>query len=424
MLRRNLFDRVLSIYKEYPSQFWALIGVSFIDMLGSTLLFPFFTLYITGRFNVGMTQVGVVFGMMSIFGMVGSTFGGALADRFGRKRLVLFGLLASGASSLLMGFINRFELFYLAAVIVGLLSSVGGPARSAMIADILPEEKRAAGFGLHRVAFNLSATIGPAIGGFLASRSYFLLFVIDAVASTITGIVIFLILKETLPVASADDPSTSTLEVFRGYGKVLRDRIFMIFLFATMLMALGFIQMNGTLAVFLRDVHGLAEQKFGYILTLNASIVVLFQFAVTRRVEGKPQLYVLAAGTLVLVVGFTMYGFVSGYSMFLLAMVVITLGEMLIAPVGQAVASSLAPDDMRGRYMAMYGLSWAVPNAVGLTLAGLIMDYSDPRLVWYATGLLGLVASFTFGWMHVHRMTSTPSPLRMSESEAEQAVST
>ena len=95
-----------AIYDEYPRQFWVLIMGSFIDRLGGALLFPFFTLYITRKFGVGMTTVGVIFGVFSISSVVGSMFGGALSDRLGRKGLLLFGLVMSALSSLVMGSVN------------------------------------------------------------------------------------------------------------------------------------------------------------------------------------------------------------------------------------------------------------------------------------------------------------------------------
>jgi MFS family permease len=418
-----VFMRLKSVYHEYPSQFWTLTGASFIDMLGSALLYPFFTLYITRKFNVGMTQVGLIFGVMSIFAMGGTAIGGALADRFGRKKLMLLGLVASGLSSLLLGLINRFEYVFFIAALVGLVGNMGGPARGAMIADILPEEKRAQGFGMYRVVFNLAVTIGPAIGGLLAARSYFSLFVIDAVASVITAGALYAFIRETNPEASESQKTESTIEAFGGYGRVLRDRTFMIFLLATALLVLVMIQMNGTLAVYLRDVHGVLEQQFGFILTMNAGMVVLLQFAVTRWIEGLPRFRILAVGALLYAVGMSMYGYVAVYGLFFLAMVIITMGEMLIAPVGQAVATSLAPEDMRGRYMAVYGLSWAVPNAVGFTLAGLIMDHFDPRWVWYAAGIVGLIACLFFFSMHVQAKVKPPSRARPAKVGAGEVIS-
>jgi len=96
------------------------------------------------------------------------------------------------------------------------------------------------------------------------------------------------------------------------------------------------------------------------------------------------------------VIGFSMYGFVSTYIMFVLAMVIITIGEMVVSPVAQALVASFAPEEMRGRYMAVFGFSWGIPFAVGPYLAGLIMDGPKPYLLWYVAGFIGLLSMFAF----------------------------
>jgi MFS family permease len=394
------WQRVRAVYGEYPQQFSVLIGAAFIDSVGGALLYPFFALYITAKFGVGMTEVGIMFGAFSLASLVGNTLGGAMTDRFGRKGVVIFGLVCSALSTLVMGFVEHVELFIGAAVFAGLFANAGGPARQAMVADLLPPEKRAQGFGVLRVSFNLAATLGPAIGGILASKSYLTLFIIDGVASSITALVAYRFLTETKPQASAEQKEGSILQTVRGYGDVFRDGKFMLFVLASILMLFVYVQMHGTLAVYLRDTHGIAERYFGYILSLNAAMVVLFQFYVTRRIEGKPPFLMLALGMLLYVVGFGLYGLVSSYVYFLLAMVIITVGEMLVAPVSQAVVADMSPEDMRGRYMAVNGLTWAIPNALGLYLAGLVMDNFDPRWVWYAAAVIGLLPTAIYYVLH------------------------
>jgi len=393
-------DQLRSIYREYPSQFWMLMGATFIDSLGSALLFPFFTLYVTAKFSVGLTEVGLIFGAFSVSSVVGNTIGGGLTDRFGRKGMAIFGLLASASSSVLMGFVESFEYFTAVAVLVGLFAHVGGPARQAMIADLLPEEQRAQGFGMFRVLHNLAVTVGPAIGGLLAAQSYLWLFLMDGLASTITAVILALLLRETMPARAEGEVPETTAQTFRGYGRVFADSRYLLFLVATSLMVLVYTQMNGTLAVYLRDVHAVTEQGFGYILSLNAAMVVLFQFAITRRIEGLPPFVVLSAGTALFIVGFGMYGFVATYVWFLVAMAIITVGEMLTAPVGQALAARMAPDRMRGRYMAIYGFSWMLPSALGIYLAGLIMDNYNPDLVWVAAGAVAIIPVLVFLALH------------------------
>lgn len=388
--------RIRAAFHEYPRHFWTIVFATFVDRLGGFLIFPFFTLYITRKFGVGMTTVGMLFGIFSVTGIVGSTIGGALTDRLGRKVMLLTGLVSSAVSMLWMGLVDDLSLFFIGAVIAGLFSNLGGPAQQAMVADLLSEEQRAAGFGILRVTVNISATLGPAIGGLLASQSYLLLFVSDAAASLSVAVFLLFLLPETRPVWPGETQREPFSVTFRGYSVPLRDSAFMVFLLGATLMVIVYMQMNSTLAVYLRDVHGVMEQRFGYILSLNAIMVVLLQFPITRYANRFPPYLILSIASLFYAFGFAMYGFVSEYAMFLLAMVIITIGEMLSIPVSQALVARLAPADMRGRYMAVFGYSWSVPAAVGPLLAGMIMDNADPRWVWYAAGLVGSVAALMF----------------------------
>ena len=81
-----MLKKLKTTYTEFPPLFWIIVVTQFIDSIGSTLLFPFFALYITQKFGVGMTEAGILLGMSSLFGLVGSMVGGALTDRFGRRR--------------------------------------------------------------------------------------------------------------------------------------------------------------------------------------------------------------------------------------------------------------------------------------------------------------------------------------------------
>ena len=96
-------------------------------------------------------------------------------------------------------------------------------------------------------------------------------------------------------------------------------------------------------------------------------------------------------------IGFVLYGFVSAYAMFFMGMEIITIGEMIHIPVAQSLAAFFAPEDMRGRYMAAYGLGWAIPNSFAPLLAGLVMDNYDPYWVWYIAGILAITAVILFG---------------------------
>jgi len=395
-----MIGRIRSIYGEFPGQFWTLTGATFVDQLGGALLFPFFALYVTDHFGVGMTEVGILFFIFASTSVVGSLVSGALTDKLGRRWMLMFGLVFSALSSLTMAFIDDLALFYVLAGIVGLLSNAGGPAAQAMVADLLPEEKVAEGYGMQRVSANLAVAIGPAIGGLLATQSFLWLFIIDAATSLITAVIVYFLIPETKPEASEDHPEQSITQSFGGYKRVFQDRIFISFLIVSMLTVLVYTQMNTTLSVYLRDVHGVSLKQFGMLLSMNAAMVVIFQFWITRRISKRSPMMMMAVGTLLYGIGFVMYGVFGALIFFIIAMIIITIGEMITVPVAQALVVRFSPEDMRGRYMAVYGFSWTIPFAIGPLMAGLVIDNLDPRLVWYAAGVISVIAVLGFLWLN------------------------
>jgi MFS family permease len=391
-----MLTRIQKTYREFPLQFRVLVGAAFIDRVGGTMLFPFFALYVTEKFNVGMTEAGLLLGIFSLAGLAGSMVGGALADKIGRRSLVIFGLIFSALGSVAMGFVTSLPAFYALAVVVGFLGEIAGPAHGAMVADMLPEEQRSEGFGILRVVGNLAWIIGPTIGGVLALRSYMLLFVIDAITSLITAAIVYRLIPETKPAPAERVQSESLLQTVIGYRVVVRDRLFMAFLAASVLMLLAYQQMYSTLAVYLRDVQGVSARGYGLLLSIDAALVVVAQFPVARRIKHYPPMLMMALGAAFYMIGFSMYGFVSTYALFVVAILLITVGEMIVMPVGQALAARFAPEAMRGRYMAFFGISWAIPGMIGPWAAGLIMDNYNPNWVWYLSGIISAIAVLGF----------------------------
>jgi MFS family permease len=287
------------------------------------------------------------------------------------------------------------------AVLTGLLSDIAHPAHQAMIADILPEKQRAEGFGILRVVANISWIIGPTIGGLIANQSYLYLFIIDAIISCFVAVLFYRYIPETKPEATAESESQSVVQTFAGYGKVLKDLAFVAFILAGIFMLLAYQQMYSTLSVYLRDNHGIDPQGYGFLMSTSAITVILFQFWVTRRIKHRSPFLMMALGTLFYMVGFGLFGFVSLYWLFALNIVIITIGEMIIMPTSQALAANFAPEAMRGRYMAVFGLTWGIPSVFGPGLAGVVLDNLNPNLLWYIAGVLCAVAALSYYMLHL-----------------------
>ena len=414
--KTNMFEKLKKVYNEFPRLFWIVVGTRFVDAFGSTLLFPFFALYITQKFGVGMTQAGVLLGMSSLFGLIGSMAGGALADKFGRRQLILFGLVFSAISSLSLGLANDIRMLYPLIIVVGLLSHVAGPAYEAMLVDILPEAKRQEGYAILRVVFNFAWIFGTALGGLIAARSFFALFMIDSIISCIVAALIFRLLPETMPqVKEGKRKDEETLwRTVLGYRVVLKDLAFVAFTFAGMLALIVYQQQYSTLAVYMRDVHGIDSQGFGAILSITGLEVVIFQFWISRTIRRRPAFLMMALSTFIFAIGFFMYGMVSSFMLFIVAAVIVCLGEMLFFPTSSALAANFAPEDMRGRYMAVSGLVWSIPATVGPAAAGIIMDNYNPNLVWYIGGVICIISGIGYYALHLklgNQQRFAPPPL-------------
>lgn len=398
----NKIANIRKIYDEFPRLFWVVVLTRFIDALGGTILFPFFSLYVTQKFDVGMTQAGMLLGLNSFFALAGSTVGGALTDRFGRRKLIIFGLVLSALSSLALGGANSIEMMYPLIVIAGLLVSIANPAHEAMLADILPEAKRQEGYGILRMVFNYSWIFGTAMGGLIATRSFFALFVIDAVVSCLAALILFRLLPETRPKPKegTETREITFWETIKGYRVVLRDLAFMGFVVSGMLALVVYIQQYGSLAVYLRDAHGIDSKGYGLILSITGLEVALFQFWISRRIRSRPPFLMMAVGAGIFAIGMIMYGVVTSFLLFVMAAIVVCIGEMFYFPTSQVVTAGFAPKEMRGRYMAVAGFIRSVPNAIGPALAGFVLDNHEPQLLWYIGGALCVLSAL--GYLALH----------------------
>ncbi len=378
------------------------------------MLYPFFGFYLKAKFSTDYTGVGLLFTMLAIGGIFGGIIGGAIADNVGRRFALLSGLIGSAITTLCMGFVNTIELFYLFSFLNGLLGDLGHPGRMAMVTDLLSGKKRSEGFAIMRVATNLAATIGPALGGFISAttNNYLILFISDVISSGLTAILVYFVLPESKPepklnpdgeiqILSKKEKFSSTL---KGYLNVLKDWQFMLFILAGILTTWIYMQFNTTLPVYLLDKHGFTEDSFGILLSMNALIVVVSQFWISRLVSKYPPMIFMGIAVTLYGIGFSLFGFASQSWLFFLAIGIITIGELINAPHVMAVPGLFAPEDMRGRYMAISGWRRIIPRLFGIILAGYIIDNSsNPSNFWYIAGMVALIAML--GYLGLHQIT-------------------
>lgn len=389
----RLISQFRVLYSEYPRPFWVLVLSTYVDMFGRSSVQLFLVLFFTRRFEIGLSEAGVLLLLFTMSAMVGRMLGGALTDRLGRRKLIIFGLSASALSSLVIPFVSSLSLMYPVIVLAGLVAAIGGPARFAALADLLPPEQRKEGFGIMRVGVNLAWIAGPMLGGFLFDIAPISVFALDASTSLIVAWMVFRGVPETathLELSGGLRPSIGM--TFAGYAAVLRHGRYMLFLIPLFLISLAYRQSFGTLSVFLRDIRLAPAWYLGVLFSFDGFLVVLFQFWIIRRTHEMAPRRIMFAGAILYAAGLSAFGFVRGLFLFLVAKCLIVVGEMLYDPVVTAESFAYAPEAMRGRYTAMRALARSSAIAVAPIAGGMVMENISAALVWYLAGVLALLA--------------------------------
>lgn len=428
-----MFDRLRTITADYPRQFWILFLGLLINSIGGSMVWPFLTIFMRERLAVELTVVTLLFSLNSGMGIAALSFVGPAVDRFGRRFAMITGLVAGGLILLAMSAATSLPVWAAVMIVQGLFSPFYRVGSDAMIADLIAPERRAGAYALLRMINNLGIAIGPAIGGFVTGVSYSLAFYIAAAANLLFATLIVFNVRETLPAryagrgdfapppdaaAALDSKGHGTRR--GGYGPVLRDRSFVAFCGVFVLATIPTAVMMMLLAVYAKENFGVPESQYGFIMATNAIMVVLFQYLVTRWSQRHSNWRILTLGALFYALGAGSVALGRGFGAFWLSMVILTLGELLLAPTGSAMAANLAPADMRGRYMGLYGLTWGASFGIGPVIAGLLNDNLAPAAMWLFAGLVGLAA--TLGFAGLGRRTPA-RPARAEVLEArEQAL--
>ncbi len=392
-----------------------MVGIQLITAFGFSISLPYLSLYLHRQRGLSMTAVG---GIMMASALAAAAFrllGGELSDRFGRRPVLLFSLglrvgLFGGMAGLL-AFSGPIWAIALDYILVRLTGALAMPAISAMVADLVPADRRNEGYGILRAGTNLGWGAGPAVGGYLAAvHPYHVLFVFTTLTS---------LLSLALALAFARESQCQREEGvgIRALLETFTDRHFIPFVALSLPVLVVGGQLVSTLSVFVVDRLGYSEAAFGGMLTLNGFLVAALQYPLAVLLQRWPRTVGLVAGSLLYGFGYLLFGWLQAYGWLLGIMVVVTLGEMLFAPTSSAVVADLAPPARRGRYMGAFGLAESFGWSAGPFLGGILLDLfpDDPRSMWGIISSLSLVAAVGFipWWQRLKRSRRVlPVPAR------------
>lgn len=384
-------SKLQRLLASYPRQFWIMVVGMLIVSIGGSMWWPFVTILLRERLGLPLTQVALLFTLNSAAGLVATSFVGPAVDRFGRRTAMILGLAVNGIALAAMGLADSVTAWALALTFSGMFGPMYRVAADAMVADLIPAEERANAYSVMRMSNNLGIAVGPALGGFVTAISASYAFFAAGAANVIYALIIVFLIRETLHL-SVDAAAGGAAPAARGFGPVFRDRRFMAFIALMILATIPSPILWMLMPAYAKEHFGVLEQQAGLIMSTNAAMVVLLQVGVTRWSAQRPHLRMLALGALIYALGVGSVALGAGFWAFWASMVVLTFGELLIAPTGTAYAANAAPPDMRGRYMGLYGLSWNIAFGIGPVFGGWLNDSVAPVATWIGGMLIGLVA--------------------------------
>jgi MFS family permease len=390
--------------RAFPRPVWCLLAGMFINRFG-TFVIPFLALHIT-RLGYSARQSGLALGAYGAGHFIASAVGGHLADTLGCRRTIIGSMACGAVCMLLLSQAHDLGWLIALAFLTGLTGEFYRPASSALLANLVPEGRHVTAFAAYRFAINAGFAFGPAVAGFLARHSYFWLFAGNAATSVLYGVIALVLLPrdgaaQANHLTSALQAGTSLKAACR---EAARDRRFVRLLVATFAVALVFVQMLATLGLAIKAA-GLSDEIYGLVLGFNGVLIVLFEIPLTTFTQRRPPLKMMALGFALIGFGSALFGWGGTPWHFALGMAVLTAGEMFSMPVAMAYVANLAPGEMRGRYMGLYGLTWAAALACGPALGTLTFSWS-PAALWSGCGLAGVLAAL-FMVRTVDRPTAT-----------------
>lgn len=392
-----MISKIKTVYREYPRQYWLMITGIVISTAGGSMVWPFLLIYASGKLHLPLSTVATLISINAGTGLFSSFLAGTLADKIGRKVVMVFSLALMGIAYFFLMRAETYVQFVLLMIFIGLSNPLYQVGADAMLADMIPSEKRTEAFAINRIANNAAFGIGPAVGGFLASTSYNLAFYGASAGFIIYSLLLLFLAHETLD-KTADKISIPIIKnqpkVTEGYARVFMDRSYMAFV---SLMAIGLIaptMLWVLMPVYAKTNFHIREVMYGWIPTTNAMMCVFIQYFVTQITRRYKTLPVAAAGMFLYAVGTGSVALMTGFWGFWLSMVILTLGELTLVPTASKYVADIAPPDLRGRYMSIYWLSWGLARTLSPLIGGYLNDNIFPQAIWIGGLIIGLTSTF------------------------------
>jgi predicted MFS family arabinose efflux permease len=415
-------DEYVQAYRGLPRRAWILFAVNLINSSGSMVFF-FLSLYLTREIGLTTARAGQALSAYGFGSLAGAFAGGWLADRIGSIRVQKLSLAVCGVLLIVLGqartLAGILPLLFAMALFAGMLY----PANATSMAKICPPGLQVKGFALNRLANNLGATIGPAVGGALAVHSYGLLFWADGLTSLAAAAVFALLWRGAAVSARASgamgksgsgpkgdepangvggptaDPPPAAVSKSRSPWQ---DGPFLLMMLIFFVWSVVFIQVLTTFPIYVRNVYGLAENRIGQLYAVNTVLIVLLEMILMEKIRKYPLTRMINLSFILLGIGLGLMPLGRGFAFGALTVAIWTFGEMLSMPLVTALIARRADDSNRGRYMGLNSLAFSLAFVVGPAIGTAVYDGLGADAVWYACAAICALIAVAFSALRPH----------------------
>jgi predicted MFS family arabinose efflux permease len=377
-------------YSGIPRPVWWLAVVMFINRCG-TMVIPFMTVYLTTR-GFTLSQAGYVMGAFGLGSILGSYLGGRLTDKLGSYRVQVWSLLLNGIMFIVLGQMQTLAQY---AIGIFVLSSVGEafrPANSVAIVKYSNDSNRIRCYALNRLAINLGWSIGPAVGGVLASFNYNLLFWADGLTCIAASSILFIFLQPSGNQDREQKPAETSAD-----SSAYKDRPFLKGMFYLFLIALAFFQLFSVIPAYYKTELHLNEATIGWILAMNGLLIAAFEMVVVYKLEkrGQTLLYIMTGAALI-ALSFLILKWSTSVTVVVVSMIIVTIGEMFLFPFLNNFWVKRSSESTRGEYASLYMMAWAGATVLAPTLATQVATRAGFATLWIVDCFSCAVAALGF----------------------------
>lgn len=388
-------------YRRVPSSIRLLSTGVLVNRAGGFVI-VFLTLILAVR-HIPATEIGIALILSGTFTVAGSWLGGSLISRLGIRTTIFLSMAGSSLFTAILAVPSPYPVTVTIVCLISLFNRAYVPAGATLVGRISRPEERIQMFAFFQLCLNLGASIGPALAGYLLTRSLTVLLLIDAATSAVFAVIGLRIpsdtrLRDSQP-AQADEPAAAPAKArpdgtARRPARVRDDRKFLVFCLAVVLLCVVFRQADGPLLLVFKD-HHYSYALLGDLFTGHAIAVMLFQLPLSYLTRRQPVWIPLALSALLIGGAYPLL--LAGTSLPLLIgnVALWTAGDIIFCPVCLAVATMMSTSRTHGSYQGAHSVARSAGLAIG-PAAGVFAYSIQPSFPWLGSGAIGIIAAALF----------------------------